>query len=506
MQTENEIIRDKTIAHEVYLQRYNKATTNKIMKLLAEAEKDLIKQLRGLELNGGTAFNLERTDKQLRSIQAIISESYALMHDDLVSELHDVAKYEQDWQKAMIEKTVPITLDMIAVAPQVLGALVESKPLQGKILKEWTDKLSADSFASLQSAVRMGLVEGQSYDQITKRIIGTKALQYNDGIMQLNRVKTQALVSTTVSHATNVARDSLYQQNSDVIKAVQWCSTLDGRTTTLCKSRDGKLYPIDSGERPPAHFRCRSSMTPVLKSWKEMGLKERDIPEGTRASMNGQVAETETYQTWLKKQPHAFQDETLGKARAEMFRNGTPLDRFVDDSGHSYTLAELRAKEGVVESANNKTITPNSMEHKTAQKLLNELISNAEKAKTGESKLKQLWFNPEKYDKHIDKRVDLGHISSKADYEAKTFEVLANAKNVKVSIPPNEGMTAGKFQLVSDGWIVLVSGDGKIITSYEHMKDKSTFEQNETDRGNKIYEHNIRAEDRKTLKRVFNLS
>ena len=345
MQTVNEILRDKTIAHEINLQRYSKATTNKMMKLLSAAEKDLIKQLRGLELDSGTAFNLERTDKQLRSIQTIISESYALMHNDLVSELHDAAKYEQEWQKATIEKATPITLDMIAVAPQVLGALIESKPLQGKILKEWTDKLSADSFASLQTAVRMGLVEGQTYDQITKRIIGTKALQYTDGIMQLNRVKTQALVSTAVAHTTNVARDSFYQANSDVIKALQWCSTLDGRTTTLCKSRDGKIYPLDSGTRPPAHFRCRSAMTPVMKSWQEMGLKPRDIPEGTRASMNGQVAESETYQTWLKKQSPEFQNETLGKARAEMFRNGTPLDRFVDDSGKTLTLDELRKVE-----------------------------------------------------------------------------------------------------------------------------------------------------------------
>jgi hypothetical protein len=58
--------------------------------------------------------------------------------------------------------------------------------------------------------------------------------------------------------------------------------------------------------------------------------------------MDGQVSETETYQTWLSKKPPEFQDDVLGKARGEMFRNGTTLDRFVDDSGKTLTLEQLK--------------------------------------------------------------------------------------------------------------------------------------------------------------------
>jgi hypothetical protein len=77
-----------------------------------------------------------------------------------------------------------------------------------------------------------------------------------------------------------------------------------------------------------------------LKSWKELGLK--DPKPGTRSSLDGQIAETETYQTWLAKKSPEFQDEVLGPARGEMFRNGTTLDRFVDDSGKQYTLEQLK--------------------------------------------------------------------------------------------------------------------------------------------------------------------
>lgn len=86
--------------------------------------------------------------------------------------------------------------------------------------------------------------------------------------------------------------------------------------------------------------------------------------------MNGQVPETQTYQTWLKKQSFEFQNDVLGKSRAEMFRNDMPLDRFVDDSGKTYTLAELKAKEGV-KSATDKTTMPKTMEQ-NSRKTLNE--------------------------------------------------------------------------------------------------------------------------------------
>ena len=184
--------------------------------------------------------------------------------------------------------------------------------------------------------------------QITKRVVGTKALQYKDGVTALNMRQAQALVSTAVAHTANEARQTFYGANDDLIKGVQWVSTLDARTTPICQSRDGTIYPVDSGPRPPAHFRCRSATTPVLKSWKELGINLEEAPSGTRASMDGQVPEAETYQTWLKKKPAAFQDEVLGPSRGKLFREGMSLDRFVDQSGKEYTLKQLQSKDSAM--------------------------------------------------------------------------------------------------------------------------------------------------------------
>jgi len=334
----NTQLRDKTIAHEIYLQRMYGGTTKDIMKLLKEVEKDLVAKLRVMDMN--SEWSIARIDAQLQSVRAIMSEGYSLIGKELTQQMKDAAEYEQEWQIKAIDDSTPIVLDMVAVAPVTLFAAIESKPLQGKLIKEWIDKLDQDSYTRIQDAVRIGLVEGQSYSDVVKRITGTKALQYTDGINSLNARQTQALVSTAMAHATNTARDEFYQNNNDLFSGLQWVSTLDGRTTSICQARDGKVYPLDSGVRPPAHFRCRSAMVSVLKSWQALGIKN---PDGrTRASMDGQVAQTETYQTWLKKKPEAFQDEVLGKEKAQLFRDGTPLDRFVDASGHTYTLEQLK--------------------------------------------------------------------------------------------------------------------------------------------------------------------
>jgi len=333
----NTQLRDKTIAHSIYLQRYYSSTSKKVMDLLRETEKDLVRQLKTLDLDN--QMTIPQIDARLKSVRAILNEGYTLAGKGLISNMHDAAEYEQEWQMKAVNESTPVVLDMVAVAPVTLFAAVESKPLQGKLIKEWIDKLDQDSYTRIQDAVRMGLVEGQSYNDVVKRITGTKALQYTDGVMALNKRQTQALVSTAMSHATNTATDEFYNANDDLIKGWQFLATLDFRTTTLCKSYDGKEFKLNEGPRPPIHIRCRSSTVPVLKSWKEMGLK--DPPPGTRSSLDGQISETINYDEWLRKQSHAKQDEALGKGKAEIFRSGVKLDRFVEN-GKELTLEQLK--------------------------------------------------------------------------------------------------------------------------------------------------------------------
>lgn len=339
--TANDEIRDRATAHQIYLLRYQAQIVREITELLKQVEKDLLFQLNSVT----TEWNAERLEAQLAGVRAILDESWRIAETQLYADMRELAVYEAQHQEQVIKDAVPIELTFVMPTAETIIAAVEAKPFEGKPLNEWFEKLNDDFYIRIRDAVRMGVIEGESYHQITKRVMGTKALNYSDGVMAINFRQAQALVATAVSHTANESRQTFYGANDDLIKGVQWVSTLDARTTPVCQSRDGKVYPIDSGPRPPAHIRCRSTTAPVLKSWQELGLPPQNIPPGTRASMDGQVAETETYQTWLRKKSPAFQDDVLGPTRGKLFREGMSLDRFVDESGKEYTLAQLKAKD-----------------------------------------------------------------------------------------------------------------------------------------------------------------
>lgn len=88
---------------------------------------------------------------------------------------------------------------------------------------------------------------------------------------------------------------------------------------------------------------CRGVYVPVLKSWKELGVDGPDLPRSTRASMDGQVADSVTFADRLKSASRAQRIEMLGKARADLYDAGLPLDAMVE-GGRALTLDEIAAK------------------------------------------------------------------------------------------------------------------------------------------------------------------
>ena len=339
--TLNDELRDQAIAHQIYLLRYQAKIVRKITEFFTSIDEKIRRELSGITED----TRPDQVDAELIGVHALIREAWAQVNVELANELSALAEYEAQYQNSTLVDLSPVELMTILPPPERIVASVESNPFEGKILSEWTAKLEEDSYIRIRDTVRMGIVEGESYNQITKRVIGTKALRYSDGVLALNLKQTQALVSTAVAHTTNQARQVFFEANNDIIKGIQWVSTLDARTTPVCQSRDGKVYPLDSGPRPPAHFRCRSVTVALTKSWRELGIDLDEAPPGTRASMDGQVPDAETYQTWLQKKPASFQDDVLGPTRGKLFREGLPLDRFVDETGKEYTLAQLRSKD-----------------------------------------------------------------------------------------------------------------------------------------------------------------
>jgi len=348
---------DRAITHSTYLEYLKRGEVNSIIGFLQkDVFPDIVKKLeermkaisaRGYDLGPTTTARLQKAVAAVaETIRGGMNSAGAAMKKSL----QGIALTEAEWQRAALNKSVGryLNVDFSLPAVSSLKSIVDSVPMQGHVMDEWWGTLTKKTQDEVGKAIKIGVVEGESVSDIVKRLEGTAAFKYNDGVFGKTARSTEAVARTSVNHVVTQAREQTFNENADLIKGVQYVATLDDRTSMICASLDGKVFPVDEGPRPPQHYNCRSTVVPVLKSLSELGFKGKKVPSASRASMNGQVPEKQTYGSWLKKQPKELQDEVLGPTRAELFRTGeVKLDGFVNDQGKVMNLEELQKKEGI---------------------------------------------------------------------------------------------------------------------------------------------------------------
>jgi hypothetical protein len=179
-----------------------------------------------------------------------------------------------------------------------------------------------------------------------------------DGIIPIARHNAAALVQTSVQTIANQARMDTFEASGDVIKGYRQLSTLDSHTTPTCVAYSGKEWdrnknpvghslpfvsPKGSPTGTPRHWNCRSVITPITKTFRELGLDIDEFKPSTRAASGGPVAATETFDQYLKRRGDKFADDLLGPGRAQLWRDKKiTLTQLLDQSGHPLTLKELR--------------------------------------------------------------------------------------------------------------------------------------------------------------------
>ena len=377
----NQSLHDAAVRHQIFLQRYGGSTANASIKILDEAQRDLEERLRKRLARLGPLDRQQfgRGLATTKRMQALLDEVKLQNRDlrvalgkQLRGDLKDLADLEVDIASRRLTEAMGVDLNNLRPSPEVLRSLsqMSTSRLRGRTLGQWFKKFESDRFTRVESAVRLGMVEGDTITQIARRIRQAG---------ETSKIAANALARTSVNHVANSAREAFYEANSDIIKDVRWTATLDGRTSAICQARDGLTWPVDEPHpRPPAHPNCRSVLTPVTKSWEELtggearldpkrmkgpgfekamrkDLAERGMTQGQiddfiaaqKRQLTGKVARTDTYQNWLTDQSKQFQDSVLGPTRGKLFREGNlSLDKFVDmRSGKPFNLDQLKKME-----------------------------------------------------------------------------------------------------------------------------------------------------------------
>jgi len=392
-ETAHDILLALAIQHSIYARRFAEGLADRAVSLVDKSEPVVADELRrfyeAVSAVGllSSSSDRERLDRLVASVRSIRSSSFDRAIAMLNSEIDQFMAVESGFQVDSFNKAVAIkevTID--APSGVLVSRVVRAIPFLGRTLGQWFTGLKSGDAQRMDQAIRQSFWDGQSAEDAIARLRGTRGGR-TEGVTQRSRYQIEAVTRTAVNHASNMVREQTMLANSDVFSAEMWVSVLDGRTSAVCQSRDGRISPLPGkeihpslsnlprldpeGARPPAHPNCRSIMVAVLSKDGLIGDRPyvTDTRTGTQRQIDfraeaasrgvpisqvrdewwkarvGRVPATTTYRQWLEKQSASFQDEILGPARGRLLRQGgLDLDSFVDGSGHKYTLDELRSR------------------------------------------------------------------------------------------------------------------------------------------------------------------
>lgn len=393
----NDELQDLMIEHAVDLERVKAGLVDRVTTILEGTRRDILDQLRGIDPAGPpqTTYRRTRLRKLLGQIDRTLGGAYGRMSEELLEGLQGVARAEHLVTVAAINDAVGFDISHVTLSPSRLESLAKGTIVRGlPTERHWKAQLE-DVRRSFERHLTLGIVEGQTTEEIARRVgldktirkaIGPSGAIPSRDIMRAARRNATALTRTSVINVHNAARLETYQDNSDIIEEIQWLSTLDTRTTIECMTRDGKRYTL-AGDPvghsipflggPPVHWQCRSTTTPVLRSWdsistlttaggtqksknavfrqrlRERGWSEERIKKARqrlRASMDGGVPRKTTYSAWLRRMEKKLDGEalerfiqrTLGRTRWNLWRSGKiKFEQLIDQQGNPLSVDAL---------------------------------------------------------------------------------------------------------------------------------------------------------------------
>jgi len=341
----NQQIADGLVRQQIQAGRVETTLRREVLEHLAILESDILAALTSADPTQFVLLSRRRreVDALMRQdIDPLVQERYSRIAALLDAALMRLARHEA----GAIETIINSTADEQIVEEQpserqlragVVNGIFPSaaKPTDlATVAADWWTRAGESLSQRISDSLTTGVALEENLVDLTRRVRGTAATAFADGLMAKGRSDAQRLLATQTTNAVNESRMAVGDRNPQRLMAVHQ-SILDSRTSYICLGRNGLRYSLPDHEPinhaipylsgPPYHPNCRSIMTIVVRD-------------------GGPVAQETTAQ-WLRRQGAAFQDEVLGPTRAKMFRDDrlSPRDLLAATSGRPLTLEELGA-------------------------------------------------------------------------------------------------------------------------------------------------------------------
>ncbi len=319
-------------------ERYKSKAEAEYIKALDSALSTIVEKIRKTESDA--------MRRRLIVIHSLIEQDIAKINDTVVPAMQeDMSGFAEISHKAMftaLNASTGVGYAFAALPASTIKEIIDLKRIQlvgdkGYTIEGMFNTVEQGTINRYKQIINAGLAGNVGYAEIAKNLTAA-----NDTGM----VNIKSIVHTCIASARDIADSKAYDAFDSVITGWKSVSVLDSRTSLLCAALDGKRYMkpdfktyASIPNRPPRHFRCRSSIVPLTKF--------SDDLSGTRAQngdTKGQISAKTNFSKWFDGLSPEFQKAYLGKSRFDLYKSGKfQIKDFIDiKSGERFTLEQLK--------------------------------------------------------------------------------------------------------------------------------------------------------------------
>ncbi len=321
----NERLVAMEIIRQVLLLRHSLHVRTDLIRALNDTEQPISSLVRdALAIDAGIRDPLQvmRLNMLIDQINRMRAPAWQAGTDTVVINLTAYAEADIEDEHNLLVGLAP-TLGLTLPGVAILAAAAVETPYQGSTFRQWIASARAAEQRRIREAIFAGVGAGEDPATVARRIVGRASLRGADGVTQTSRNHVDTLIRTALTNIAMNGRGAYADANREALTTEQFVAVLDGRTTQMCRSLNGKRFPIGTGPRPPLHMGCRSMRVIVL-------------PE----DVGGPAWEPEVYDAWIRRQPDMVKVELLGATRKARAVDGAA---FKDYGSRPMTLKQVRA-------------------------------------------------------------------------------------------------------------------------------------------------------------------
>ena len=237
----NTEISDAVLTQHLRTARVGTATRQAVLRLLGLLEEDLVAVLQVADPSAPALLRARQLilDQLLGDeIRPLVQSRYETISELTQTAATRLAVFNAQNTVATVNAIAEMTVLREPVEEETLGRLVRdtlvpsvatSQELSATVSTWWT-RQAAHLEQRVYDQVNVGIVQGETLPHLIRRLRGTRAQGFTDGVMDLSRRDASRLVRTQFNAVANTAQMAVYDANARSLRAVKHLSTLDSRT------------------------------------------------------------------------------------------------------------------------------------------------------------------------------------------------------------------------------------------------------------------------------------